>query len=109
MTQTQLKGEEVEAGGLCACWWLELRPKKPSGLELGAFLSVDPEHSYIDLPSRPAVTLLEFKDAVANVVAVTLLEFKDAVANVVDELQIALETDSEFIEAIETARGLSTM
>lgn len=94
MTQTQLKGEEVEAGGLCACWWLELRPKKPSGLELGAFLSVDHEHSYIDLPSRPAVTLLEFKDAVANVV---------------DELQIALETDSEFIEAIETARGLSTM
>lgn len=46
MTQTQLKGEEVEEGGLSACWWLELRPKEPSGFEFGAVLSVDPEHSY---------------------------------------------------------------
>jgi len=83
----------VGAGGFCAVWWLELGPGEPSGLKIDATLHVNPDHADIDLRSRSAVTLLEFKEAITNVV---------------NELQTALETNSEFIKAIETARGLST-
>ena len=79
----------VTGGGFCALWWLELGPGNPSGLMLEAALSVDPEHTYISLPTRTALTLSEFKEALAAVV---------------HELETALETNAEFIEAIETAR-----
>ncbi len=61
----------------------------PSGLMLEATLSVDPDHSYISLPSRTAVTLSQFKEALAATI---------------HELETALETNAEFIQAIETAR-----
>lgn len=77
----------VAEGGFCAVWWLELGPGEPSGLKLEASLSVNPEHSDIDLPSRTAVTLSEFKEALAAIV---------------NELQNALEINSEFIQAIDT-------
>lgn len=80
----------VAGGGFCALWWLELGPGNPSGLMLDATLSVDPDHSYISLPSRTAVTLSEFKEALAAVVY---------------ELETALENNAEFIQAIETARA----
>jgi hypothetical protein len=70
-------------------WWLELGPGEPSGLKLDASLSVNPEHRDIDLPSRTAVTLSEFKEALAAII---------------NELQNALETNSEFIQVIETVR-----
>lgn len=78
----------VAGGGVCALWWLELGPGNPSGLMLEATLSVDPDHSYISLPDRTARTLSEFKEALAQVVY---------------ELETALETNAEFIQAIETA------
>jgi len=56
---------------------------------LEATLSVDPDHSYISLPTRTAVTLSQFNQALALVV---------------HDLETALETNAEFIEAIETAR-----
>lgn len=83
----------VEAGGFCAVWWLELGPGDPSGLKIDAILYVSPDHADIDLLSRSAVTLLEFKEMITNVV---------------NELETALETNLEFIEAIETARALPT-
>ena len=79
----------VAGGGFCALWWLELGPGNPSGFMLEATLSVDPDHSYISLPDRTARTLSEFKEALAQVVY---------------ELETALETNAEFIQAIETAR-----
>lgn len=79
----------VAGGGLCVLWWLELGPGNPSGLMLEATLSVDPDHSYINLPSRTAVTLLQFKEALGAVL---------------HEMETALETNAEFIQAIETAR-----
>jgi hypothetical protein len=78
----------VAQGGFCAVWWLELGPGEPSGLKLEASLSVNPEHSDIDLPSRTAVTLSEFKEALAEIV---------------NELQNAIEINREFIQAVETA------
>jgi hypothetical protein len=56
---------------------------------LEATLSVDPDHSYISLPDRTARTLSEFNEKLAAVV---------------HELETALETNAEFIQAIETAR-----
>jgi len=79
----------VAGGGFTAAWWLELGPGSPSGLMLEATLSVDPDHSYISLPTRTAVTLSQFNEALALVV---------------HDLETALETNAEFIEAIETAR-----
>ena len=78
------------AGDFSALWWLELGLGDPSGLMLEATLSVDPDHSYISLPSRTAVTLSQFKEALAATV---------------HELETALETNAEFIQAIETARA----
>jgi hypothetical protein len=83
----------VAGGGFCALWWLELGPGDPAGLMLDATLSVDPDHSYISLPSRTAVTLSDFKEALAAVVY---------------ELETALENNAEFIHAIETARVEAT-
>lgn len=81
------------AGDFAALWWLELGPGDPAGLMLDATLSVDPDHSYISLPSRTAVTLSDFKEALAAVVY---------------ELETALENNAEFIHAIETARVEAT-
>lgn len=79
----------VAKGGFCAVWWLELGPAEPTGLKLDALLYVNPDCSDIDLSSRTAMTLLEFKEAIAAAV---------------NELQTALETNPEFIQAIEAAR-----
>ena len=59
---------------------------------LEATLSVDPDHSYISLPSRTAVTLSQFNEALALVV---------------HELETALETNVEFIKAINARRSCS--
>ena len=83
----------VSGGGFTAVWWLELGPGEPSGLMLEATLSINPDHSYISLSSRTAVTLSQFKEALAATV---------------QELETALETNAEFIQAIETARVKSS-